>query len=135
MSSQRPSAASPVRAGAGPTLMALAVLIGLMAMHGLAPGTATPYAPSGTEHAMASAAATGAQPDVEHAHPGQGGHAEHADAECAAGGVASAPPLSPPPLAVLPPGTASPPLTRSFVDEPGGGRAPPSLSELQLLRI
>lgn len=95
MSSQRPSAASPVRAGAGPTLMALAVLIGLMAMHGLAPGTATPYAPSGTEHAMASAAATGAQPDVEHAHPGQGGHAEHADAECAAGGVASAPPLSP----------------------------------------
>ncbi|RKN12896.1 hypothetical protein D7319_00215 [Streptomyces radicis] len=117
-------------------LLTLAVLLGLVAMHGLAPGTAAPFTSSTAGHGSTpSAAAMGAQADGEHAHQGRGGHAEHADAQCAAGGVSTAPALGAPQLDVLPCALAGPSPARVLVDPGGGGRAPPSLSALQLLRI
>ncbi|WKX71694.1 DUF6153 family protein [Streptomyces sp. XD-27] len=63
-----------------------------------------------------------------------GGHTEHADATCAAGGTSTGPVLP-----ALPPSPV-PAVADRAVAEPDavaavGGRAPPSLSELQLLRI
>ncbi|MFG2664557.1 DUF6153 family protein [Streptomyces sp. NPDC048387] len=163
------------RGGAGPAeaapaflLLVLAVLTGLLAMHGLAPGTLP--RPTATAHTGAAhhAGATAPQPPGaargpahtaghagtpaapvtapeppgdDHgpartgATPHGGGHAEHADAACAASGISGAPVL--PALSPAPGGVpaeaaaalAAPPGARAH------GRAPPSLSELQLLRI
>ncbi|RBM23021.1 hypothetical protein DEH69_03470 [Streptomyces sp. PT12] len=127
---------TPVRARTGWALLTLAVLLGLVAMHGLAPGTAAPFTGSAAGHgATASAPAMGVQADGEHAHPGPGGHAEHADAQCAAGGVGGAPALGAPQHAAPSSPVVCPTPTRVLVDPRGGGRAPPSLSALQLLRI
>jgi hypothetical protein len=131
----------PVRA----VLVAL-LLVGLLGMHGL--GSAAP--PQGEEHPRATHA-TGASthgsgasmpvddPQQERAcHGSEGGpahHSAHADDLCAAGGVSGAPELSAPAVSPLSP---SGPAPRSHVParyEPEGGRAPPSLAELQLLRI
>ncbi|MFI1002442.1 DUF6153 family protein [Streptomyces galbus] len=117
-------------------LLVLAVLAGVLGMHGLAPGAAVPpKATAGHERVMAAA------DHVPHADGGCSpmddgpGRLHHADATCAAAGTGS--PYSPPALAVGPalqasaatgPGTAP---TGSSHD----GRAPPDLSELQLLRI
>ncbi|MER6217655.1 DUF6153 family protein [Streptomyces sp. NPDC001674] len=191
------------RGGAGPAeaapaflLLVLAVLTGLLAMHGLAPGTlprptatalsgaahhagATAPALSGAAHhagatapALSGAAhhagATAPQPPgaacgpahtgrhAEHpaapataprppgddrgpAHTGGtphgGGHAEHADAACAASGISGAPVL--PALSPAPGGVPAE-AAAALAAPPGAGahgRAPPSLSELQLLRI
>ncbi|MGW2667678.1 DUF6153 family protein [Streptomyces sp. NPDC001272] len=177
------------RGGAGPAeaapaflLLVLAVLTGLLAMHGLAPGTLprpTATALSGAAHhagatapALSGAAhhagATAPQPPgaacgpahtgghAEHpaapataprppgddrgpAHTGGtphgGGHAEHADAACAASGISGAPVL--PALSPAPGGVPAE-AAAALAAPPGAGahgRAPPSLSELQLLRI
>ncbi|UQX03999.1 DUF6153 family protein [Streptomyces sp. RerS4] len=145
-------------------LLVLAVLTGLLAMHGLGPG-GIPAQASMTAHAeTVTGAATAStsthrtdRPSTDHAptdhsstapcacpHDGPGGghgggpgggHAEHADPTCAASGISGPPVLSVP--AVVP-GTvdASAAPARGLV--PTGathGRAPPSLSELQLLRV
>lgn len=116
-------------------LLVMAVLAGVLGMHGLAPG-GVPAAQTGAGHAMATAAADG----VAHASggcshdDGGSGHLRHADGTCAAAGVASA--YTPPALTgVLPAASlASSTVAASFV-APQDGRAPPDLSELQLLRI
>ncbi|MEN8652210.1 DUF6153 family protein [Streptomyces sp. 21So2-11] len=129
-------------------LLVLAVLTGLVAMHGLGPGAAVPVG----AHAAATshrASAAGHEKAIAFDAPchdgcihaddpsdgGRGGHAEHADATCAAAGTAGAPVLPAP--AVLP-GRADTQAIPAHGITPGAtacGRAPPSLSELQLLRI
>ncbi|MFD5103467.1 DUF6153 family protein [Streptomyces albidochromogenes] len=136
--SQRTRPARPL----GARLYALllpAVLGGLLAMHGLGPA-----APPEPAHAL---------PDVRHAAPshphppvgevcahaghdggGAGGHVEHADSTCAAGGTSGAPALpAPAPAGVAAFGAAD--GTAFLAAAAPGGRAPPSLSELQLLRV
>ncbi|MFG2141073.1 DUF6153 family protein [Streptomyces sp. NPDC048650] len=121
-------------------LLVLSVLFGLVAMHGMAP-----MAPSSTSaHAMpASSAPPHAMPigqqassggSCHHLRHGGSGHLQHADATCAATGTATAPVLpapAPGPVAAAAPGRPSwQPAPASL-----GSRAPPDLSELQLLRI
>jgi hypothetical protein len=115
-------------------LLILAVLAGVVAMHGLGPvasAVSTGTVAAGTHQAAAAEAHAQAdgtdECDCSHAddHGRGGGHTEHADQTCAAGGTSAAPVL--PSLAAAPP-TAALALTQD-------GRAPPSLSDLQLLRI
>ncbi len=112
----------------------MAVLAGLLGMHGL-PGV-TPTAQAHTGHEMVAASADSA-PHASGgcAHPeGGSSHLDHADATCAAAGTGSA--YSPPALAgdVLDAPTGSSPAAAA-PGPPRHGRAPPDLSELQLLRI
>ncbi|MGW4027460.1 DUF6153 family protein [Streptomyces sp. NPDC005009] len=117
------------------TLLVLAVLAGVLGMHALAPGgTVAPQTAAG--HEMVRAAADG----VPHADggcthtDGGSGHLDHADGTCAAVGTASA--YTPPALTgtvLHAPATPSP--TTATTGSPHDGRAPPDLSELQLLRI
>ncbi|WP_220450470.1 DUF6153 family protein [Streptomyces flaveus] len=120
-----------------PTLLVLGLLAGLFGMHGLAPSGATAV---GGHHSRATthadrAMATPSTESVCHG-DGQGnGHAQHADPTCASGAVGAGPAL--PVLMPDPAGQAGPSVgsLRSVAAEPEGGRAPPSLAELQLLRI
>ncbi|MFD9291138.1 DUF6153 family protein [Streptomyces sp. NPDC060030] len=125
---------SPSRrpAGRGFVLLVLAVLAGVLAMHGLAPAKATV---AGSTHGMVMVHKETARTAGGCAHAvGGSGHAHHADATCAAAGVGASyvppPPAStpgvPPVVQMLAPGAAG---------APEGGRAPPDLAELQLLRI
>ncbi|MFD6967966.1 DUF6153 family protein [Streptomyces sp. NPDC059949] len=128
-------------------LLVLAVLAGLVAMHGLGPGASVPasaHAAASSHHASPAghgkiASDAPCNDGCVHAgdpiDDGRGGHAEHADATCAATGTAGAPVLPAP--AVLPGITdAEAVLAHGIVpDATACGRAPPSLSELQLLRI
>lgn len=116
-------------------LLVLAVLAGVLGMHGLAPG-GVPAAQTGAGHEMVVAAAD----SVAHADggcaPTDGGSdpLDHADGTCAAAGTGSA--YTPPALAgaVLDvPAAASP--AAAATGSARDGRAPPDLSELQLLRI
>ncbi len=128
-------------------LLVLAVLAGVVAMHGLGPvgAVAPPDAPrtalASAGHATPGEADTaahgspGAAADDACAHPGHGtnGHPNHADATCAAVGT-SGPPVLPTLLASAAPAAdaaAAGPAPSAALS----GRAPPSLSELQLLRI
>ncbi|MEU0715764.1 DUF6153 family protein [Streptomyces lavendulocolor] len=124
-------------------LLVLAVLVGVVAMHGLGPAVppASSSAMTDARHAIMAVASsnTGAAEcddcvHVGHDEGGAGGHAEHADATCAASGTSGAPALPAPAAAGI--------VTCPTADVPAfapaaalGGRAPPSLSELQLLRI
>ena len=116
-------------------LLLLGLLTGLLGMHGLSPGGGL----HGHE-AMRSAPAkpaTAVIVSVDQAcHDGCGsGHLHHADASCASGAVSGGP--------VLPALAPDPAFTVVRDDGPcpdalasqDGARAPPSLSELQLLRI
>lgn len=113
----------------------MAVLAGVLGMHGLSPG-ATPAVQAGAGHEMVMTAADG----VPHAGGGcthtDGGssHLAHADGTCAAAGIGSA--YTPPALtgALLDAPAALAPAA-AFRGSPHDGRAPPDLSELQLLRI
>ncbi|MCX5381503.1 DUF6153 family protein [Streptomyces sp. NBC_00091] len=121
-------------------LLVLAVLTGLVAMHGLGPGAAPPPAAHAAAHAEAaghaSADACGCTHAGDPAHEGSGGgHAQHADPTCAASGTSGAPVLPAPAAA---PGGVPAAAEGSYGIAPGAtacGRAPPSLSELQLLRV
>ncbi|MFI7500174.1 DUF6153 family protein [Streptomyces sp. NPDC049687] len=133
---QRPAPSPPRRWRA---LFVLGLLAGLLAMHALAPGGAAP------EHAGARhmpAVEVGAHVEVSaHEDCGGGGgdcgggHLHHADPTCVAAAVSGAPALPallPDPVAVPDPADA----VRSYPAEaPDSARAPPSLAELQLLRI
>ncbi|GHE02725.1 DUF6153 family protein [Streptomyces alanosinicus] len=121
-------------------VLVLALLLGLLGMHALGPGGGTGHAEHGSpaQHTampgVASVAAAGPDdcPDVGgHC----GGRLHHADPTCASGAVNGGPQLPalvPGPVAV----PAQDPCPRSRVATgPDGARAPPSLAELQLLRI
>lgn len=128
-------------------LLVLAVLTGLVAMHGLGPapasiaahGTASSHHTSAVSHERAAASGALCKDGCLHADDPAGstggGHAEHADATCAATGTAGAPVLPAPEVL---PGHAQAQAVLAHGVIPGAtacGRAPPSLSELQLLRI
>lgn len=128
-------------------LLVLVVLAGLVAMHGLGPAPASAATHAGVAshhvsavgHEKAVADDAACQDGCVHAGDpaggGGGGHTEHADATCAATGTVGAPVLPAP--AVLP-GHAEAqavPAHGAIPDATACGRAPPSLSELQLLRI
>ncbi|MGW2614161.1 DUF6153 family protein [Streptomyces sp. NPDC001500] len=135
-------------------LLVFGVLVGLLAMHALAPGgarhehTVSRHAigPVGARQTAAVAASTvraGEALDAAGAHDDcagdgggcGGGHLRHADPTCAAAALGEAPALPalvPDPVAApVPAGSLRPCAT----DAPEGARAPPSLAELQLLRI
>ncbi|MGE9694360.1 DUF6153 family protein [Streptomyces sp. CH6] len=124
------------RAPHGPAVLLLAVLLGLLAMHGL-PGAA-PHRASGRPSPSATAGhhafAHGAHHSPAACPEDSRGHLAHADATCAAAGTAGTytPPLpgSAPLLAA-----ASPPDPAGAVTGEGNRRAPPHLSRLPLLRI
>jgi uncharacterized protein DUF6153 len=125
-----------VRARCALLLAVVAVVAGLVAMHGLGSAAVGPA----RDHAMAAGghmASAAGEPSHACGHLGEGdggGHAVHADDTCAAGGVGGGPAL-PVPL----PGVDAPAVDQSAAPRPPpaalAGRSPPSLSELQLLRI
>ncbi|MBB1255259.1 hypothetical protein H3146_18140 [Streptomyces sp. OF3] len=157
--------------GLGLASAILAVLVGLLGMHGLSPAggldragadhhrtadqahphtsSASPTAPSAAtsgETAPHSAttdshpprpgqrAETTTRADQACSHGGGGGHPRHADGTCAAGGVSAAPALSA--QASEPGGTIDVvPAFGRTAPAVSASRAPPSLAELQLLRI
>jgi hypothetical protein len=125
-------------------LLVMAVLAGVLAMHALSPsGT-----PSAGQHVMVGAPgtaghrpATAPTPADDCACPrlsnaGHGGTAmDHSGGTCAAGGTAASyvPPALLPALTV--PGECAAAFSGHPVARTADGRAPPDLSELQLLRI
>ncbi|MER7051411.1 MULTISPECIES: DUF6153 family protein [unclassified Streptomyces] len=64
-----------------------------------------------------------------------GGHLEHADAVCASGAVSDGPVLPAPVPDPVPTAVCDGVVRACAADAPDGARAPPSLAELQLLRI
>ncbi|MFM9441777.1 DUF6153 family protein [Streptomyces acidiscabies] len=139
-----PRAVRPPLRGWPSLVCVLGVLVGLLAMHGLAPGGLHAVGHDRTAAVSAAAPAmteggAGAHVDVtadgcsEDGHCG--GHARHADATCAAAKVSGAPEVAGPvadPVAVAVPGEAVHSVVRGGCE---AARAPPSLAELQLLRI
>ncbi|GHA48778.1 hypothetical protein GCM10010303_70100 [Streptomyces purpurascens] len=116
-------------------LLVMALLAGVLGMHGLAPG-GMPATQGAAGHDMVMASAAGvphASGGCAHADGGSG-HLEHADGTCAAAGIGSA--YTPPALTgVLPDAPQAPAPAAASSGAPHDGRAPPDLSELQLLRI
>ncbi|AWN28555.1 MULTISPECIES: DUF6153 family protein [Streptomyces] len=112
-------------------LCVLGLLAGLLGMHGLGPVAAAPS--SAHDHRMSVVAKAHAHcPDGD---CGGSGHVHHADPTCASAAL-HGPPAPP----ALTPSLGSPvqPSEAAGAGEPvnrDGGRAPPSLAELQLLRI
>ncbi|MBT2530473.1 hypothetical protein J7E91_35305 [Streptomyces sp. ISL-99] len=121
-------------------LLVLAVLAGVVAMHGLGPIVPEPDVDAHHAITVAAPSHAGAATcedcvHIGHDEGGAGRHAEHADATCAASGTSGAPVL--PALALTARGPCS-----TADDVPAllpaatlSGRDPPALSELQLLRI
>ncbi|KFG71721.1 DUF6153 family protein [Streptomyces mutabilis] len=116
-------------------LLVMAVLTGVLGMHALGPaGALSPG--KGDGHNMVTAMAAGAShmsAGCSHT-DGRPDHLEHADGTCAAAGVGSA--YTPPALTTAL--TDAPCASASAVPAAASaesGRAPPDLSELQLLRI
>ncbi|MFG2533246.1 DUF6153 family protein [Streptomyces sp. NPDC048516] len=117
-------------------LLVLALLAGLLGMHALSPVLTPAPSPHEHRHEHRMAVAAGA-----HAHCvgeggcGSGGHVHHADTTCASGALDGPP--TPPPLVPSPVRPAEPDDAAGAGESKGqdGGRAPPSLAELQLLRI
>lgn len=120
-----------------PFLLVLAVLAGIVAMHGLTPDVmpAAHMMPAATMSPAAPAPAMSASCThaVRSGGPADGHHSSHADTTCAAAGTAGGPalPALTPALGVA----AEPPVSAGAVEPATGGRAPPDLAELQLLRI
>ena len=116
-------------------LLLLGLLAGLFGMHALGPGNAVAAA-SHHPHARAMSAPMPVTTDETVCHGGVtgGGHAQHADPTCASGAVGAGPVL--PGLLPDPDGSAvhGDLFGRSTAAAPEGGRAPPSLAELQILR-
>lgn len=125
-------------------VLVMALLAGLVAMHGLGPGLSAVSSSSavpGSQHSVTAAAQAHSAPAVcqgcahaGHDTGGAGGHAEHADSTCSAAGTGGAPALP----ALGPAAVAGCPTADALAVAPTatpGERSPPSLSELQLLRI
>ncbi|PWI20636.1 hypothetical protein DI272_24065 [Streptomyces sp. Act143] len=124
----------------------LGLLAGLFAMHVLAPAGAVAtvgHASHHSAHASHSSAASAAMNmgpgGVEFVCPGDdsgsGGHAQHADAACASAALGAGPVLHAPLPAPVGPASPADRLLGAFAAASEGGRAPPTLAELQLLRI
>ncbi|WP_405846478.1 DUF6153 family protein [Streptomyces sp. NBC_01518] len=120
-------------------LLVAVLLFGLLGMHALGP---VPMIDSAHGHTMAATTVTTGErastPDgCDHDGGDCGGsHMTHADATCASASVAGTPAVVP----VLQPDVAAcaeapDGRTSGAGSGPDGGRAPPSLAELQLLRI
>ena len=120
-------------------LLVCALLLGLLGMHGLGSVPDAAAASSGRDrmavvaHTDVAASMPG---ECDHGEGGCTGHTGHADPACASASLAGAPAVAP----VLLPDvvTCAEPgemRTSPAGSGPDGGRAPPSLSELQLLRI
>ncbi|MEU0810993.1 DUF6153 family protein [Streptomyces sp. NPDC005970] len=128
-------------------LLVLGVLAGLLGMHALGPsGGLMPRAherPAATMTATSTTAMTAMTTVATSAtaHSGcdgacGGSHLHHADPTCASPAVGGGPTLSAPPSA--PVAVCGHDLTAARLGtapSPADGRAPPSLAELQLLRI
>ncbi|MGW0749887.1 DUF6153 family protein [Streptomyces sp. NPDC002587] len=124
-------------------LLVLGLVIGLLGMHGL--GTAAALSSTGAteQHLFRHAAA--AQTDPRHPCPddedqGPVRDAGHADQMCASAALPGSPGISAPdtaPLTGVPSGSDHAPaaLSLALAYEPAGGRAPPLLAGLQILRI
>jgi len=111
-------------------LLVLGLLAGLLGMHGLAPGGAV------HEHSAPRqmTAAVGVHDGCAGDDCG-GSHVQHADQTCASGALSGGPTL---PALVADPVTVPVSADVPCPDArtaPDGARAPPSLAELQLLRI
>ncbi|WP_223732001.1 DUF6153 family protein [Streptomyces purpurogeneiscleroticus] len=133
--STAPSASTPP-ARRWRALLVLGLLAGLLGMHALAP-VATAAAPSHQHHgAMAATAQAAHHGGCADDGCGSGTHrGHHADATCASGAIPGGPALPDLlPGAVVPPEAADAPCAAAPTSE-HGSRAPPSLAELQLLRI
>ncbi|GGY99253.1 hypothetical protein GCM10010300_48960 [Streptomyces olivaceoviridis] len=118
-------------------LLVLALLAGLLGMHALAPGGGMAHAGvSGPARAAHGAVAVSAPDDCPDAAGHCGGHRlHHADPSCASGALDGGPQLpvpAPDPAAVVAPAACPRPGPATA---PDGARAPPDLTELQLLRI
>jgi len=124
-------------------LLVGALLLGLLGMHGLGPvpeaaaahGHDRTVTSGGMDTGFDTGAMVSKSAGCDHGGDCQG-HAKHADPTCASASVTGAPGVVP----ALLPGVvarAGVPLVRTSPggSGPDGGRAPPSLSELQLLRI
>ncbi|MEU0300642.1 DUF6153 family protein [Streptomyces sp. NPDC006175] len=132
-STMQPSSRRP--AGRGFLLLVLAVLAGLLAMHGLGPGSVPANASAAAgHHAMAPTHEKADHQVVEGCSHSDGGTHHHADATCAATGI-GAPYAPPAPVAGLDAGPSPVAVPGSTAGTPESGRAPPDLAELQLLRI
>ncbi|WP_328414410.1 DUF6153 family protein [Streptomyces violaceus] len=113
----------------------LGLLAGLLGMHGLAPGGGVPQGTHGQQSHSSHSHVTQTHSQVmPYGHCG-GGSVQHADATCASGALSGGPVL--PPLVPDPvPGGVGEGVVRVLaVAEAEDARAPPSLAELQLLRI
>ncbi|MFD7687552.1 DUF6153 family protein [Streptomyces sp. NPDC059781] len=119
-------------------LLLLGLLAGLLGMHALGPADAVAAGGHASHHlpAVTAHAGTGTADEfICHGADSDGGHTQHADATCASGAVGAGPvlsPLTPDPVGAAP---SADHLPGAFTAAPGGGRAPPTLAELQLLRI
>ncbi|MFF7866596.1 DUF6153 family protein [Streptomyces qaidamensis] len=117
-------------------LCVLGLLVGLLGMHGLAPGGGLSQRAHVMQGHQAQTPPASVSPThvLPYLHCGDG-HVRHADATCASGAVGGGPVL--PPLVPDPvPVAAGESAVRAYaVVDSDGARAPPSLAELQLLRI
>ncbi|MET7683835.1 DUF6153 family protein [Streptomyces sp. NPDC005423] len=116
-------------------LLVAAVLLGLLGMHGLGP---VPGADMGPGHGRVTSTAvvSSAEKASDGGSCGCEGGMTHADPLCVSASVAGTPVVVPvlcPDVAAAP--DPSGPRAARAGAVPEGGRAPPSLSELQLLRI
>ncbi|MGW2408061.1 DUF6153 family protein [Streptomyces sp. NPDC001739] len=146
-------------------LLVLTVLAGLLGMHGLANTGALPTtaSPAHTAHQMRATTATAAPAPApastststpasasrDHGQhgccPGHGdgaddtgggkGHAHHADPTCASGALPGAPALPALPASLTGTSDRAVLLADRLADGTTGARAPPSLAQLQVLRI
>ncbi|MEU9914729.1 DUF6153 family protein [Streptomyces sp. NPDC051001] len=116
-------------------LLVLALLAGLMGMHALAPGGAVADEHPHTPPPMAAVSVSAPHGDCAgEGHCGSG-HVTHADTTCSAASVSGGPTLPalvPDPVAIA----VQDESPRAYAgSDPEGARAPPTLAELQLLRI
>ncbi|MFF0018006.1 DUF6153 family protein [Streptomyces sp. NPDC005374] len=121
-------------AGRWRALLVLGLLAGLLGMHALAPGGLQPHAHERVEPQHMTAVVSTPDGCFGDGDCG-GGHLRHADSTCASGAVTGGPALP----ALVPDPMALPVRADTVCSyaagAPDGARAPPSLAELQLLRI
>ncbi len=122
-------------------LLVLGLILGLLGMHALGTAAAPPST-GATEHMSHHVAAAQAGPHYlcPDDDPGPTRHGGHADQMCASAALPGSPGIAAPDTASLtgmPGGIADTPaaLPLALAYEPAGGRAPPMLAELQILRI
>ncbi|MFF4036308.1 DUF6153 family protein [Streptomyces sviceus] len=127
-SSEQPSARPPLWRA----LLLLGLLVGVLGMHALAPGGGMGEHEGRSAHRVTAAAV--AVDTVCHDGCGSG-HLHHADATCTSGAVSGGPAVP----ALVPDPSGSTPGTVELCAQTAaaqeGARGPPSLAELQLLRI